>query len=409
MNVQFSDSAGFVPADRMRHVGVSKILAIGIRAAEMRRAGRPTIILGAGEPDFDTPEHIKTAAAEAMMRGETKYTRLDGSPDMKAAVIEKFRRDNGLTFAPDEITVSSGAKQVIFNAFMATLSRGDEVIIATPCWTSYIDIVNMAEGIPVEVACSDATGFKLSAEALEAAISPQTRWVLLNSPSNPTGAAYTAEDYAPLIEVLRRHPNVWLMVDDMYEHIAYEGFDFVTPLQLAPDLRDRTLTINGVSKAYAMTGWRIGYGAGPKALIKTMAAAQSQSTSCPSSISQAGAIAALTGPQELLKERAAVFQARRDLVVGRLNAIDGITCRVPEGAFYTFANCAGLIGRSAPDGTVIDSDTTFCNWVLETADVAMVPGDAFGVSPYFRISYATSTEQLTEALDRLEAACKLLK
>jgi aspartate aminotransferase len=405
MTNKANEAAGFIPADRMRHVGVSKILAMGMRAAEMKKAGRQTIILGAGEPDFDTPTHIKEAASAAMMRGETKYTHLDGSPKMKAAVIEKFRRDNGLEFTPDEVSVSSGAKQVIFNAFMASLCKGDEVIIATPCWTSYIDIVNIAEGTPVEIPCDDSTGFKLTAQALEAAISPNTRWVLLNSPSNPTGSAYRTEDYMPLIDVLRRHPQVWLMVDDMYEHITYEGFDFVTPLQLAPDLRDRTLIVNGVSKAYAMTGWRIGYGAGPKALIKSMAAVQSQSTSCPSSISQAGAIAALTGPQNFLKERARVFQSRRDLVVKHLNAIDGITCRTPEGAFYTFANCKGLIGKTAPDGTVIDSDTAFCNWVLDSTGVAMVPGEAFGVSPYFRISYATSTEELTEALERLEKAC----
>ncbi|SDI53743.1 pyridoxal phosphate-dependent aminotransferase [Alloyangia pacifica] len=408
MTVRFAQQAGFRPAARMAEVGVSKILAIGNRAAEMKRAGRPTIILGAGEPDFDTPDHIKHAAAEAMARGETKYTRLDGSPEMKAAVIEKFRRDNALEFSADEITVSTGAKQVIFNAFMATLDPGDEVIVATPCWTSYIDIVNMAEGTAVEVPCDDASGFRLTPRQLEAAITPKTRWVLLNSPSNPTGAAYSAADYAELAEVLRRHPHVWLMVDDMYEHIVYEGFAFVTPLQVAPDLRDRTLTINGVSKAYAMTGWRIGYGAGPAALIKVMAAAQSQSTSCPSSISQAGAVAALTGPQDFLPLRAADFQKRRDLVVAGLNAIDGITCRVPEGAFYTFANCSGLIGRTAPDGTLIDSDTTFCNWVLETADVAMVPGDAFGVPNYFRISYATSETELTEALARLTRACATL-
>jgi aspartate aminotransferase len=399
------DAGTFKAAERMQGIGVSRILAIGARAAAMKRAGRPVIILGAGEPDFDTPDHVKAAATAAMARGETKYTALDGSPEMKAAVIEKFGRENGLTFSPEEITVTSGAKQALYNAMMASLNTGDEVVIATPCWTSYLDIVRIAGGVPVKVPCNEAAGFRLDAASLQAAITPRTRWVLLNSPSNPTGAAYRAEDYLPILDVLEDYPQVWLMVDDMYEHILYDGLKFVTPLELRPALRNRVLTVNGVSKAYAMTGWRIGYAAGPAPLIKAMAAVQSQSTSCPSSISQAAAIAALTGPQDLLPERAASFQARRDLVVDRLNAIDGITCRKPEGAFYTFANCAGLLGRRTPQGQVLADDDAFCEWLLEAAEVAVVPGSAFGLSPYFRISYATSTAQLETALQRIAVAC----
>ncbi|WP_372801447.1 pyridoxal phosphate-dependent aminotransferase [Paracoccus seriniphilus] len=401
--------AGFMPAHRMQGIGVSLILEIGARAAQLKRAGRPVIILGAGEPDFDTPEHVKRAATAAMDRGETKYTALDGSPAMKQAVITKFSRDNDLHFAADEITVASGAKQILFNAMMASLNQGDEVIIPTPCWTSYLDIVRIAGGTAVTLPCDDSAGFRLNAAQLEAAITPRTRWLLLNSPSNPTGAIYSAEDYRELSAVLQRHPHVWLMADDMYEHILYDGRHFVSPLNACPELRERCLTINGVSKAYAMTGWRIGYAAGPAALIKTMAAVQSQSTSCPSSISQAAAIAALEGPQDLLAERAASFQKRRDLVVAALNDIDGLSCRVPEGAFYTFANCAGVIGRTAPDGTLIDSDTTYCRWLLDHADVAVVPGSAFGQSPYFRISYATSQSELTEALGRIARATAELR
>lgn len=400
--------AGFRPAHRMQGIGVSLILEIGARAAQMKRAGRPTIILGAGEPDFDTPDHVKQAANEAIARGETKYTALDGSPAMKQAVVAKFARDNQLDFTPSEITVASGAKQILFNAMMATLDQGDEVIIPTPCWTSYLDIVRIAGGVPVTLPCDDTAGFRLSPEQLEAAITPRTRWLMLNSPSNPTGAAYSADDYRALGAVLQRHPHVWLMADDMYEHILYDGRKFVSPLNAIPELRDRCLTVNGVSKAYAMTGWRIGYAAGPEPLIRTMAAVQSQSTSCPSSVSQAAAIAALQGPQDLLAERAASFQARRDMVVNALNGIDGLSCRSPEGAFYTFASCAGVIGRSAPDGTLIDSDTTYCKWLLEHADVAVVPGAAFGLSPFFRISYATSRQELDEALKRIATATALL-
>jgi aspartate aminotransferase len=401
--------AGFRPASRIATVGVSKILQIGAKAAAMKRDGLPVIILGAGEPDFDTPDNVKQAAKAAIDAGDTKYTALDGTPALKKAVVEKFRRENGVDYAIDEVTVATGAKQILFNAFMATLDPGDEVIIPTPYWTSYSDIVEVCGGVPVLVPCDAAAGFRLQAAQLEAAITPKTRWVLLNSPSNPSGAAYAAADYRPLIDVLLRHPHVWLMVDDMYEHIVYDGFDFVTPVALEPRLKERTLTINGVSKAYAMTGWRIGYAGGPKPLIKAMAVIQSQATSCPSSVSQAAAAEALNGPQTFLKERQESFQRRRDLVVGRLNKIDGLECRTPEGAFYTFSGCAGILGRTTPKGKRIEADHDFTDYLLEDANVAVVPGSAFGLSPFFRISYATSEAELAEALDRIERACAALK
>ncbi len=403
------EEAGFRPASRIASVGVSKILQIGAKAAAMKRDGFPVIILGAGEPDFDTPDNVKEAAKAAIDAGETKYTALDGTPALKKAVAEKFRRENGVDYALDEVTVATGAKQILFNAFMATLDAGDEVIIPTPYWTSYSDIVEVCGGTPVLIPCDAAAGFRLQAEQLEAAITPRTRWVLLNSPSNPSGAAYSAKDYQPLIDVLLRHPHVWLMVDDMYEHIVYEGFDFVTPVALEHRLKERTLTINGVSKAYAMTGWRIGYAGGPKPLIKAMAVIQSQATSCPSSVSQAAAVEALNGPQTFLKERQESFQRRRDLVVRRLNEIDGLECRTPEGAFYTFSGCAGVLGKTTPKGKTIEADHDFTDYLLEDAHVAVVPGSAFGLSPFFRISYATSHAELVEALDRIERACKALK
>ncbi|MDM9622840.1 aspartate aminotransferase [Rhizobium sp. AC44/96] len=403
------EQAGFRPASRIASVGVSKILQIGAKAAAMKRDGFPVIILGAGEPDFDTPDNVKEAAKAAIDAGETKYTALDGTPALKKAVAEKFRRENGVDYALDEVTVATGAKQILFNAFMATLDPGDEVIIPTPYWTSYSDIVEICGGTPVLIPCDAAAGFRLQAQQLEAAITPRTRWVLLNSPSNPSGAAYSAKDYQPLIDVLLRHPHVWLMVDDMYEHIVYEGFDFVTPIALEPRLKERTLTINGVSKAYAMTGWRIGYAGGPKPLIKAMAVIQSQATSCPSSVSQAAAVEALNGPQTFLKERQESFQRRRDLVVRRLNDIDGLECRTPEGAFYTFSGCEGVLGKTTPNGKTIEADHDFTDYLLEDAHVAVVPGSAFGLSPFFRISYATSQAELVEALDRIERACKALK
>ncbi|MCG5481444.1 MAG: pyridoxal phosphate-dependent aminotransferase [Ensifer alkalisoli] len=397
--------AGFRPASRISSIGVSEILKIGARAGAMKREGKPVIILGAGEPDFDTPDHIKQAAWEAIQRGETKYTALDGTPELKAAIREKFERENGLAYGLDEITVGTGAKQILFNAMMATVDSGDEVIVPTPYWTSYSDIVQISGGRPVLIACDASSGFRLTAERLEAAITPRTRWVLLNSPSNPSGAAYGAEDYRPLLDVLLRHPHVWLLVDDMYEHIVYDDFRFVTPAQLEPRLNDRTLTVNGVSKAYAMTGWRIGYAGGPRELIKAMAVVQSQSTSCPSSVSQAASVAALNGPQDFLKDRADSFKRRRDLVVAGLNAIDGLDCRIPEGAFYTFSGCAGMLGKVTPNGKTIETDADFCAYLLDDAHVAVVPGSAFGLSPFFRISYATSEAELKEALTRIAAAC----
>ncbi|PDT83496.1 pyridoxal phosphate-dependent aminotransferase [Sinorhizobium sp. BJ1] len=400
--------AGFLPASRISSIGVSEILKIGARANAMKREGKPVIILGAGEPDFDTPDHVKQAAWEAIQRGETKYTALDGSPELKKAIREKFQRENGLAYELDEITVGTGAKQILFNAMMASINPGDEVIIPTPYWTSYSDIVQICEGKPVLIACDASSGFRLTAEKLEAAITPKTRWVLLNSPSNPSGAAYGADDYRPLLDVLLKHPHVWLLVDDMYEHIVYDGFRFVTPAQLEPSLKERTLTVNGVSKAYAMTGWRIGYAGGPRALIKAMAVVQSQATSCPSSVSQAASIAALNGRQDFLKERTASFRRRRDLVVSGLNAIDGLDCRAPEGAFYTFSGCAGMLGKATPEGKRIETDTDFCAYLLEDAHVAVVPGSAFGLSPFFRISYATSEGELKEALTRIAAACARL-
>jgi aspartate aminotransferase len=401
--------AGFRPASRIASIGVSKILQIGARAGALKKQGLPVIILGAGEPDFDTPDTIKAAAKAAIDRGETKYTALDGTPELKAAIAAKFARENGVDYALDEITVATGAKQILFNAFMASLNPGDEVIIPTPYWTSYSDIVELCGGVPVLIPCTAEAGFRLKGEQLQRAISPKTRWVLLNSPSNPSGAAYSEADYRPLLEVLLTQRHVWLMVDDMYEHIVYDGFRFVTPAALEPKLKPRTLTINGVSKAYAMTGWRIGYAGGPKALIKAMAVIQSQATSCPSSVSQAAAVEALNGPQDFLAPRQESFKRRRDLVVAALNAIDGLECRVPEGAFYTFASCAGLMGRISPKGKRIATDSDFTDYLLEEAHVAVVPGSAFGLSPYFRISYATSEAELQEALTRIAAACAALR
>lgn len=400
--------SGFRPADRIAAIGVSEILQIGARASAMKRAGQPVIILGAGEPDFDTPEPVKEAAIAAIRAGQTKYTALDGTPELKAAVCAKFARENGLTVTPDQVTVSAGAKQLIFNAMMATLNPGDEVIIPTPYWTSYSDIIQICGGVPVLLPCGDDTGFLLTAERLRTAITPNTRWLFLNSPSNPSGAAYGAEDLRGLTDVLMASPQVWLLSDEIYEHITY-GAAHVTPLAVEPRLQGRSLIVNGVSKAYAMTGWRIGYGTGPAPLIQAMAVVQSQSTSCPSSVSQAAALAALQGGQGFLTQRADSFRARRDRVVDGLNAIPGLTCRRPEGAFYTFANCAGMIGKTTPQGQVIGSDRDFCAWLLDHALVATVPGAAFGISPYFRISYATSMQELDEALVRITAACATLR
>ncbi|MCM2313408.1 MAG: pyridoxal phosphate-dependent aminotransferase [Steroidobacteraceae bacterium] len=396
-------------AQRIAAIQVSEILRIGALAAQRQREGHPVVVLGAGEPDFETPDHVKEAAIRAIRAGQTHYTVLDGTAELKSAIQGKFRRENGIDYALDEITAGAGAKQVMYNAFMATLDPGDEVILAAPYWTSYADMVAIAGGRPVPVRCTEENGFRLQAQDLEAAITPRTRWLLLNSPSNPSGAAYDEQQLRPILQVLKRHPQVWLLSDDIYEHLLYDGQRFVTAAQLEPELKDRTLTVNGVSKSYAMTGWRLGYGAGPKALIGAMAVVQSQSTSNPCSISQAAAVAALNGPQELVAQWRDAFQRRRDFVVERLNAIEGISCRRPDGAFYTFASCAGLIGRRTPAGAVIDSDSAFCRYLLESHDVAVVPGSCFGLAPYFRISYAASDADLGEACERIAAACAPLQ
>jgi len=396
-------------AERLSRIKPSPTIAVSQKARELQAAGRDVIGLGAGEPDFDTPDNIKEAAIAAIRRGETKYTNPDGTPELKAAVCAKFKRENGLDYTPDQVTVGAGGKQVIYNAFMATLNPGDEVIIPAPFWVSYPDMALLAEGEPVIVPCSQNNGFKLRPEDLEAAITPRTRWIILNSPSNPTGAAYTHDDMKAVTDVLLRHEHVWVLTDDMYEHLVYDDFKFVTPAQVEPALKDRTLTMNGVSKAYCMTGWRIGYAGGPVELIKAIAKIQSQSTSNPSSISQAAAIEALNGPQDFIPAHNEVFKQRRDMVVAMLNKCPGLLCPMPEGAFYVYPSCAGVIGKTTPDGKKIESDGDFVTYLLEAAGVAAVQGEAFGLSPYFRISYATATEVLEEACTRIKGACEALK
>lgn len=395
-------------AARMSAVQPSPTIAITRLANELRRQGRDIIGLSQGEPDFDTPDHVKAAAKAAIDAGQTKYTDVDGTPELKRAIVEKFQRENGLTYTPAQISVGTGGKQVLYNALCATLDEGDEVIIPAPYWVSYPDMVRLAGGVPVTVACGEDDGFKLTAAGLQAAITPRTRWLVLNSPSNPTGAGYTAAELRALADVLLQHPQVMILTDDMYEHIRYDGWEFVTIGAVEPRLLDRTLTCNGVSKAYAMTGWRIGYAGGPEPLIRAMATIQSQSTTNPSSVSQAAAVAALTGPLEFLAERNAVFQNRRDLCLTAFNSIDGLSCRTPDGAFYLFPSCAGMIGRRRPDGRVIGSDVDFATFLLEDAGVAVVPGSAFGLAPYFRISFATATERLETACARIAAACATL-
>jgi len=397
-----------VIASRLSRIKPSPTIAVTQMANELKAAGRDVIGLGAGEPDFDTPDNIKEAAIAAIKRGETKYTAVDGSPAMKAAVAAKFKRDSGLDYAPNQITVGTGGKQVLYNAFMASLDPGDEVIIPAPYWVSYPDMVLLAEGEPVIVPCGQNNLFKLQAEDLEAAITAKTKWVMLNSPSNPTGAAYSRAEMKALTDVLKRHPHVWVMTDDIYEHLVYDGFEFTTPAEVEPELYDRTLTVNGVSKAYCMTGWRIGFAGGPAELIKAMSKVQSQSTSNPSSISQAAAIEALTGPADFIAEHNAAFKARRDLVVDALNTCEGLQCHRPEGAFYVYPSCAGTIGKKTPDGKTIETDGDFVTYLLDAEGVAAVQGEAFGLSPYFRISYATSTEALEEACKRIKRACEAL-
>lgn len=396
-------------ADRLSRIKPSPTIAVTSKARALKAAGRDVIGLGAGEPDFDTPENIRAAGIRAIENGQTRYTDVDGTPELKKAICAKFARENGLTYTPDQVTVGVGGKQVLYNALMATLNAGDEVIIPAPYWVSYPDMVQLAEGTPVSVACPAENGFKLQPADLEAAITPKTKWLILNSPSNPTGAAYTADELKALGEVLLRHAHVYIMTDDMYEHLVYDDFKFTTIAQVVPALYDRTLTVNGVSKSYSMTGWRIGYAAGPKALIKAMGVIQSQSTSNPTSISQAAAVEALNGPQDFIKERAAVFQTRRDLVVSMLNQAAGLSCPNPEGAFYVYPSCAGTIGKTAPTGKVIETDEDFASELLEAEGVAVVHGAAFGLSPFFRISYATSTEVLEEACTRIQRFCGSLK
>ena len=393
----------------LARVKPSATLAVTARARELKREGRDVIGLGAGEPDFDTPENIKEAAIAAIRRGETKYTDVDGLPELKAAVAAKFARENGLTYAVNQIHVAPGGKTVIYNALLATLSPGDEVIVPAPYWVSYPDMVLLAGGEPVTVVGHEADGFKLKPAALEAAITPRTKWLILNSPSNPTGAAYTGAELEALAAVLRRHPQVWILTDDMYEHLIYGDFDYRTIAEVAPDLYERTLTVNGVSKAYAMTGWRIGYGGGPKPLIDLMRKVAGQTTSNPSSVSQWAAVEALNGPQDFIGERAKHFEARRDLVVSMLNQATGIRCATPEGAFYVYPSIEGLIGKTTEGGTVIDSDDTFATELLDAEGVAVVQGSAFGLSPYFRISYATSETVLEEACGRIQRFCAGLR
>jgi len=395
-------------SDALGRIKPSATIAATQKARALKAAGRDVIGLGAGEPDFETPANIREAAKAAIDRGETRYTDVDGTPALKQAIIAKFKRENGLDYRPEQISVGTGGKQVLFNALLATVNPGDEVIIPAPYWVSYPDIVNFAGGKPVFVTGKAEDGFKLRADALEAAITPKTKWVILNSPSNPSGAAYTRDELKALTDVLVRHPHVWILTDDMYEHLVYDNFVFTTPAQIEPALYERTLTMNGVSKAYCMTGWRIGYAGGPQPLIKAMGNLQSQSTSNPSSISQAAAVEALNGPQDFILKNNAVFKQRRDLVVSMLNQAKGIHCPKPEGAFYVYPSCAGAIGKTSKGGVKISSDLDFCNALLEEKGVAVVFGEAFGLAPHFRISYATSTEALKDACSRIQEFCAQL-
>ena len=392
-------------AHALERVKPSPTMAITSKARELKAAGFDVIGLGAGEPDFDTPDNVKQAAIAAIQRGETKYTAVDGIPELKRAIVSKVERENDLAYKPAEITVGSGGKQVLYNALLATLNPDDEVIVPSPYWVSYPDIVLLAGATPVVVETKLEDGFKLSPKALAAAITPRTKWFIFNSPSNPTGAAYTREEIKALTDVLLKHENVWVLSDDIYEHLVYDGFAFSTPAQVEPKLKGRTLTLNGVSKAYSMTGWRIGYAGGPEPLIKAIATLQSQSTSNPCSISQWASVEALEGPQDFLKRWVASFQDRRDLVVSMLNQAKGISCPTPEGAFYVYPSCAGIIGRTSRDGKKIETDEDFATALLQEEGVAVVHGAAFGLSPFFRISYATGIEALEEACRRIQRFC----
>jgi aspartate aminotransferase len=395
-------------AKRLERVKSSPISAIRTMAVELKAQGRDVIGLGAGEPDFDTPDSIKAAGIQAIRLGRTKYTQVDGLPALKDAIAAKFKRDNGLDYAPGQIIVGSGGYQVLYNALMATLDPGDEVVIPAPYWVSFPDMVLLAGGTPVIAPTGEEDGFKLRPDVLDRAITAKTKWLILNSPCNPTGAAYSFDEIKALTEVVAHHPQVWVIADDIYEHLVYDGFRFHSVSAVEPRLYERTLTVNGVSKAYAMTGWRIGFAGGPSALIKAMAKIQSQSTSNPVSFSQAAAIEALTGAQDCLAERNAIFRKRRDLVVGMLNQAQGLSCRRPEGAFFVYPNCAGVIGKATPAGLPIENSEDFVKYLLDAEGVAVVHGTAFGLDPFFRISYATSTETLTEACRRIQRAAAAL-
>jgi aspartate aminotransferase len=390
-------------SNSLKRIKPSPTIAVTQKARELRAAGKDVIGLGAGEPDFDTPDNVKRAAIKAIKDGDTKYTAVDGTPALKKAIINKFKRENNLTYTADQITVGTGGKQVLYNAFMATLNKGDEVIIPAPFWVSYPDMVLLAGGKPKIVKCSEADGFKLTPKSLKKAITKNTKWLILNSPSNPTGAGYTKKEINDLAKVLINHKNVHILSDDIYEHISYDNFKFYTIAQVSK-LKDRTLTMNGVSKSYAMTGWRIGYAAGPKDIIKAIGKIQSQSTSNPSSISQAAAVEALNGNQSFIKKRSKAFKERRNFVVKSLNAINGISCLTPNGAFYVFPSCKGLLNKK----TGLKTDTDFVQKLLEKSNVAVVQGSAFGLDGYFRISYATSTQNLKKAMERIRSFCESL-
>ncbi|HJN21131.1 MAG: pyridoxal phosphate-dependent aminotransferase [Alphaproteobacteria bacterium] len=395
-------------AERLSRIKPSPTMAVTGRARELKAAGHDVIGLGAGEPDFDTPDHVKEAAIAAIQAGHTKYTAVDGTPELKEAICAKFKRDNSLDYTPAQINVGVGGKQVLFNALLATVEEDDEVIIPAPYWVSYPDIALLAGGTPVIVPSSAETGFRIRPEDLEAAITPRSKWLILNSPSNPSGAAYNRDELRAMADVLLRYPHVWVMVDDIYEKIVYDDFVFNTLAEIEPALYERTLTVNGVSKAFAMTGWRIGYAGGPEALIKAMGKIQSQSTSNPTSISQAAAVVALNGGQGFLVERNAAFKVRRDNVVAALNEVPGLSCLTPEGAFYVYPSCAGVVGRKTPDGTVIEDSEGFATYLLESVGVAVVHGTAFGLDPHFRISYATSDVVLAEACARIRKATEAI-
>jgi aspartate aminotransferase len=401
---------GFI-ADSLNRIQPSATIAVSTKARQLKAEGRDIISLSAGEPDFETPENIKLAAIKALKDGKTRYTDVDGIPELKAAIVAKFKRDNNLDYKPSQVSVGTGGKQVLYNALLATLNPGDEVVIPAPCWVSYADIVLLGGGKPVFAETKPEHGYRLKGEVLDRAITPQTKWLILNSPSNPTGAAYSHDDLKALTDVLMlpKNQHVWVLTDDMYEHLLYDGLKFYTPAQVEPRLYDRTLTMNGLSKAYCMTGWRLGYAAGPELLINAMRKLQSQSTSNPTSITQWAGVEALNGPQDFIARNNKVFVERRDLVVGMLNQAKGINCPKPEGAFYVYPSCAGAIGKTTPKGVTIKTDEDFVTALLEDEGVAVVHGAAFEGSPAFRISYAASTEALTEACMRIQRFCGNLK